>query len=110
MTIEQTDKVDGMGIDRSANELVLLISDHLLWHEEETHLSSLEKKLGAYLAFISSRQYLETLPQARDLPIRIRLLHEHVPTVSAQETLRSVEERLLRMGIRFSYGSLPEKT
>jgi hypothetical protein len=107
MTIEQADKVDGVGIDKHANEVVLLISDHLLWDDEGAHISSLEYKLGAYINYINSGQHLESIPQARGLPVRIRLVHEHPPTSSAQVVLRAIETQLETMKIRFSYGPLP---
>jgi len=107
MTIEQADKVDGMGIDKRGSELVLLISDHLSWHNETDHVLSLEKKLDGYLQFISSGQYLESVPQARGLPVRIKLVHEHQPTSSAREVLQAVETQLNAMNIRFSYEELP---
>ncbi len=108
MTIEQTTKIDGMGLDRAANEIVLLISDHMLWQDKSHHVAALEKKLGAYLEFISSQQHLELVPEARDWPVRIKLVHENEPTASAEGILKAVKDQLQTMNIRFSYAGLPD--
>lgn len=108
MTIEQSDKVDGMGIDARLNEFVLLISDHLRWENEAVHIEALESKIGGYLNYINSGQHLEAVPRAKGLPIRIKFVHEHKPTPTAQSMLRSVKGQLEDINIRFSYESLPE--
>ena len=107
MTIEEMDKVDGIGIDKHANELVLLISDHLSWENETAHITSLENKLGEYLTYIKSGQHLEMVPQAKDLPVRIKLVHEHRPTSTAQTILQAVEAQLSAMNIKFTHTPLP---
>lgn len=107
MTIEQADKIDGLGIDKEANELVLLISDHLPWNDEDAHLRALESKLGSYVEFLGSGQHLESVPNSRNMPVRIRLVHEYTPTESGKRFLRAVELQLVESGIRFSFGSLP---
>ena len=107
MSIEQSDKVDGMGIDRARNEFALLISDQLPWNDERAHFSLIESKIGSYINFIRSRQYLETVPQANGLPIHIKLIHEHAPTNSARQILESIRSQLEVMKIAFSYEPLP---
>lgn len=107
MTIEQADKVDGMGIDGEANELVLLIADHLAWDDEVIHMGALESKIGGYINFINSHQYLEFIPQARGLPVRIKLVYEHEPTSLAQTIIEEVGNQLDSINIRFSCESLP---
>ena len=41
MSIIETEKVDGVGIDENGISLALLISDHLDWENEYVHLSQL---------------------------------------------------------------------
>ena len=53
LSIEQTDVVDFMGIDKLTGEIVLTISDHLEWNDaDEEHLWLLQEKINAYLRFI----------------------------------------------------------
>ncbi len=109
MTILQANKVDGIGIDRRMNELVLLISDHLSWEDEAAHLSALENKLDGYLNYLKSGQYLEAAPQSKGLPVRIKLIREYHPTVSAEAILQTVEKQLMEVDVRFSHEALTAK-
>lgn len=108
MTIENPDTIDGVGIDRQTGEVVLLISDHLLWGDDDaSHFSLLENKLGGYVNFVQSGQVLEALPGAEGRPIRIRLVHEHEPTDGAKTVLEAVRQQLAEIGLEFSYLGLP---
>lgn len=108
MTIEDTQTLDGAGIDEDTNETVLVISDHLSWQNEGEHFTLLEKKLSSYIDFVRSGQIYEVLPSSRGLPIRIRLIHEHAPTSSALAFLRAAQKQLAEIGFNFSHQSLPE--
>ena len=108
MTIESPDSVDGLGIDRQNSEVVLLISDHLPWADDDAaHFSLLENKLDAYVNFIRSGQVLEAVPGSEGLPIRIRLVHEYEPTEAAKTVLEAVKQQLAEIGMAFSYLGLP---
>lgn len=107
MTIENTDKVDGLGVDAQAQEAVLLISDHLSWHDVGEHFGFLEKKIGSYVSFINSGQLDEALPNAKGLPVRIKLIHEHRPDSRSIEILDGLAGQLSGLGLRFSYEALP---
>lgn len=109
MTIEQADKVDGMGIDADKGEVVLLISDHLKWDDEGTHFSKLEEKLGGYINFVQSGQIEELMPQAKGMVKRIKLVCQHEPTMGAKSLLDSVAHQLDGMNFAFSYEQLAAK-
>ena len=108
MTIEQIEKVDGLGIDVQAGEAVLVISDHLSWQDEAEHFSYLENKIGNYVNFIKSGQMLEILPNARGLSTKIKLVHEHQPTANAERILAAVKKQLKDIEITFAYEALPD--
>jgi hypothetical protein len=107
MTIEEADKIDGLGLDCEVKEVVLLISDHLPWQGDQTHISKLEKKIGSYINFIKSGQVNEALPQGLGLSMRIKLIHEYQPGRSAEPILDAIEKQLMEIGIAFSYEPLP---
>jgi len=66
MSVEQTDTVDFVGVDRATGDLLLTISDHLAWDEGEgEHLLLLQGKLNAYLRFIESGEVIKKFPEAR---------------------------------------------
>lgn len=62
MSVIETDKIDGMGKSKKNEELILLITDHLDWENEQEHLLTLQNKINSYLGFIESKQYEETYP------------------------------------------------
>jgi hypothetical protein len=107
VTIEQADKVDSIGVDKQTHELVLTISDHLSWENEAAHLAALESKIGAYLDFLSTRQHLDSVSEAGELPVRINLFHKYEPSSFGLKTLQAIERQLATDHIRFSYGPLP---
>ena len=107
MTIEQADKIDGMGIDAAKGEVVLIISDHLEWGGEVDHFSKLEQKLGGYINFVQSGQLQEVMPQAKGMSARIKLVHQYEPPIEAKSILDSVARQLGEMNFVFSYEGLP---
>ena len=42
MSISDAGTIDGIGIDKASGEVVLNISDHLDWADQEGHLTALE--------------------------------------------------------------------
>ena len=60
MSVIDVDKIDGMGKNEENKELLLLITDHLEWKNEQDHLMILQNKINSYLGFIESKQYVET--------------------------------------------------
>ncbi|WP_092175509.1 DUF6572 domain-containing protein [Bosea sp. OK403] len=75
MSIEQTDKVDFVNLDRATRRVVLTISDHLDWsHDEGSHLLLLQEKLNSYLSFIESGEIVKKFPDAQGLPIAISIV------------------------------------
>lgn len=62
MSVIETDKIDGVGKGEEKGELMLLITDHLDWKNEQEHLMTLQNKINSYLGFIESKQYEEIYP------------------------------------------------
>jgi hypothetical protein len=108
VTIENHDSIDGVGLDKSRREIVLLISDHLPWSDAEVHFRLLEKKIGGYLNFIQSGQMLENFPNADDHSIRISLIHKFEPNEIANKFLDATKIQLAAMNIALTYEALPE--
>ena len=107
LSILQSDRVDGLGISRGNNELVLIISDHLGWDDEGAHVSALEAKLSGYIDYVRSGQHHEAIPESAGLPVRINLVCEHVPTDNGELILETVRGQLEGLGIGFSHETLP---
>lgn len=65
MSIEQTQVVDFVSVDKDSGEIWLTISDHLPWDKDEgEHLDLLQRKLNAYLRFIESGELPKKYPNA----------------------------------------------
>lgn len=65
MTVEETDKIDRLAFNRQNGDVLLVISDHLDWDENEgEHLLALQGKLNTYLEFVESGQLYAKYPRA----------------------------------------------
>ena len=82
VSVEQTDVVDIMGIDRNTGHVVLTISDHLDWSNSVEHQDILQKKLNRYLAFVESGEILEQYPNAKNRPVAFRVVFQVPPDES----------------------------
>jgi len=75
MTVEDTDKIDFVTGEPRSGVMVLTISDHLDWNENEgEHLLVLQGKLNTYLEFIESGQIYVKFPQAAGRKIVIQVM------------------------------------
>jgi len=74
MSIEQTDTIDFVSIDKASGDVRLTISDHLDWDETEgKHLVLLQGKLNAYLRFIESGELFQKYPETSERPVIIQI-------------------------------------
>ena len=74
MSVEQTDVVDILGVDRETGHVVLTISDHLDWSDSVGRQTILQKKLNTYLTFVESGEILGQYPDAKDRPVAFRVV------------------------------------
>jgi hypothetical protein len=109
MSISNPDVIDGLGISTTDGKAVLMISDHLAWHDSKAHFDLLEKKINAYLAFIQSGQFLESLPAAEGKHVRIELIHEHAPNDAGIKVISAAQQQLSKLGVEFLAMGLPEQ-
>jgi hypothetical protein len=66
VSVEQTDEVDIVGIDRETGHVVLTVSDHLDWSDSVGHqIILLQKKLNRYLTFVESGEILDNTQTRR---------------------------------------------
>ncbi len=84
MSVEQTDVVDIVSIDRETGHVVLTISDHLGWSDNVGHQAILEKKLNTYLAFAQSGEILEQYPKAKSRPVAFKVVFRAPPDESGR--------------------------
>ena len=99
MSVVEKGSVDGIALDQNGKCLRLLISDHLDWNDEYTHLVTLQEKINAYINFCESRQYSKVYPHAQIEYAVFELHFMHEPTVKAWSFLEQVQKQINEMGI-----------
>jgi hypothetical protein len=108
MSVEDAGSIDNMGISKSDGKVVLAISDHLSWENEKSHFNLLEKKIGGYLEFVKSGQFVAVLPDSRNKDVRIELIYQFQPSEVASRFLSAAKQQLQSMGVELTYRALPE--
>jgi hypothetical protein len=105
MAIDNLEIIDFVSIDRNDN-VVLTISDHLPWDNENTHLLILQNKLNVYLSAIESGDLLEKYPEAKGRQIIINVTAKYGPVKDANAFLGKARDFLNSLGYGFTFTHL----
>jgi len=98
MTVEDVDKIDFVTGERQTGDMILTISDHLDWDENEgEHLLVLQKKLNTYLEFIESGRIYAKVPQAVGRKIVIQVMGKFPLSEEARKFFEFVPRRTARV-------------
>lgn len=97
MSVEYKNVIDIITTDKQGT-LVLTISDHLEWNDENEHLLLLQDKINSYLDFIESDQLAESYPDKADKKIMRQIVFKYYPNKTAEEFLAIVERFLNEKG------------
>jgi hypothetical protein len=109
MTVDQTNKIDAIGVDRGSGCVVLTISDHLPWSSAaDGHLELLREKLNAYLAFIESGQLIEAYPDAAGRHAVINVVGKYDLSGPASEFLDNATAAISRAGLTLRFEKLAD--
>jgi Family of unknown function (DUF6572) len=104
MTIDQVDVIDHYAVDKVSGDVLLVISDHLPWDEDEgEHLLLLQEKLNAYLQFIEGGQIYESIPGAQGHEIAIVILAQFPLTQTAEQFIQQASAAIAGAGFRLEY-------
>ena len=99
MSVIDTNKVDGIGISKDGQKLVLLITDHLDWNNEYEHLILLQSKINTYLSFLESQQYIEVFPNKEFSIFFIEIHFIHELTDNCLKFFDAIKEQLAEENI-----------
>ena len=101
MTVTESKTVDAIGIERSTDEVVLTIADHLDWKRADDHFATLEAKLNCYAVFIESGELIAEYPNAEGRTRRIDVVLQFKPTDAALQFLANAQAtlRAARIGL-----------
>jgi hypothetical protein len=103
MSLEEVDKVDLIGTNRSTGNIELAIVDDFDWVDSNLHLTLLQNKIHAYMNFIESNQLYETYPSANNCSIVIVVLAKYQPCKKGIEFFENVREGLHNSGYEFHF-------
>jgi hypothetical protein len=107
MSVEQTETVDFITVDKSSGDICLTISDHLPWDSDEgTHLLMLQNKLNSYLRFIESGEMIEQYPKAKGRRAVINLVGKFPLSDEASRFFNLAREQIERTGYRLQFSLL----
>ena len=104
MSIEQTNVVDIVAVDKDTGELVPTITDHLEWPADSSdHLFLLQEKINAYLRFIESGEVVQSHPKADGRAMVILVALKYTPNDQAIRFLDKCREIIKNAGFRFRF-------
>ncbi|MCK6450687.1 MAG: hypothetical protein L6R19_07485 [Alphaproteobacteria bacterium] len=104
MSIEHSDSVDFVSIDEETGRVLLTISDHLDWQQDEgAHLLMLQNKLNSYLRFIESGEMDRKLPQARGRRVTINLVAQFPLSKQASTFFQNAKSAIERAGFSLEF-------
>lgn len=103
MSVAEPQKIDIVATRPGSREVRLVITDHLPWSDEETHLLLLQEKLNTYIAFVESGQVLKaTTPKVPPNPeITVVVAAQHAPPETTAGFFEQVREILSGLGVAF---------
>lgn len=103
VSIEETNVVDFIGVENSTGDVVLTITDHLDWEDDDAHLLLLQEKLNTYLRFIESGEIDQTYPQAENREVLINVVGKYPLSNRAVKVFDEAIATLKGAGIGLRY-------
>ena len=103
MSVEETDSVDVISVDKQTGEVILTVSDHLEWSDNIKHQIVLQAKLNSYLQFVESGEILERYPKAKDRRVVFRVVFKFAPDQEAKQSLARARQVVESAGIGVRY-------
>jgi hypothetical protein len=104
MTIDQTDIVDFVSFEKTTGDVMLTISDHHDWSENEgNHLMLLQSKLNYYLAFIESGELADKFPKARGCEVVIKIMGKYPLSKMAAQFIEIASATIHNAGFKLQF-------
>lgn len=103
MTIEDAGCIDIIRHDSAHEKIILDITDHLGWDDENGHLLKLQDKLNVYLRFLKSGMIYEGHEELRDKAFVVNVVFKNAPTPGAMKFLVVVTPILNDAGIELRH-------
>ncbi|MCM1098106.1 MAG: branched-chain amino acid ABC transporter substrate-binding protein, partial [Ruminococcus flavefaciens] len=99
MAIDNTNVIDGMGVDKNRKALCLLLTDHFAWNgnnslSEYDHLILLQEKINAYIRYLEAKQYEEQYPKEKIVMAIIEIHFKYNITENCEKFLNTVQNQI----------------
>lgn len=105
MSIEQTNVVDFISVDRESGDVLLTISDHLQWGGESiAHLDLLGEKVASYVQYVENGQIYRHNNDYVGRRIVINIVQKYSGGDEADKYLLSLKGILASRGIGLRWG------
>lgn len=101
MSVDNLNVIDF--ITEKDDTVILTISDHLEWDEENDHLFLLQEKINAYLMAIESGQLVSKYPASVGKQVLISVALKYEPNEIGRLFFLRVDEVLSKAGYGFSF-------
>ena len=105
MSVDQKDTVDLISTSPDG-KVMLTISDHLPWDENNEHLLVLQDKLNSYLMFIESGEIFESYSTAKNKSLIIEVVMKYKPNEVALVFLTRSKETIENTGVQLRWRQL----
>lgn len=106
MSVDQSNVIDAIGIDKVTGDLVMTITDHLEWSGSDSdHLMLLQEKLNTYLSFVESGVVFELYPDAKGRAVLIDVVCKYPLNRQAQRFYSRISQIVDGAKVRLRYRS-----
>jgi glycerophosphoryl diester phosphodiesterase len=102
MAVHEVNVIDIISINQEGT-VVMTISDHLEWDDQNEHLLLLQDKINFYLGAVESGELLKKYPDAEGRNIKLEIFFKYAPHEQAVSFLEQAEAFLTKAGYGFSY-------
>ena len=76
-TVEDVHKVDAISVDKTTEEVVLNIFDHLDWSDDKAHIQALQDKINNYIKFVVSKEIESVFPDSKGKKIKFSIVAKY---------------------------------
>ena len=103
MSLDNSESIDAIGIDKVSGDVILSIVDHWDWGEEERHLRALQEKINSYFGFVEEGQIYTSYPDAKGRMLCIDIILKYQPTNNAVNFLKKASEVAKQLDIKITH-------
>ena len=109
MSVNNTNEIDAIGLDKNTNDVYLTVKDDIDWTDEVYHINKLQEKLNTYLRFIESGEVYDVYPEAKGKNFVIEILSKFNFPESGKDFLSKAGSVISKAGFKLIHEVFPGK-